>query len=114
MSYFVLWNLAQIAMSPVASAYLWRHERRYTRRARALVDRLAAPPLVSVIVPACTEELTIGERVRALLDLDYESREIVVVNDGSTDGTLTVLHRTFQLVPAPWPVRLPPNPSRRL
>jgi len=100
-SYFVLWNLAQMAMSPVASVFLWRHERRYTRRARALVDRLAAPPLVSVIVPACNEELTIAESIRALLELDYESREIVVVNDGSTDSTLNVLQRTFQLVPAP-------------
>jgi cellulose synthase/poly-beta-1,6-N-acetylglucosamine synthase-like glycosyltransferase len=100
-AYFALWNLAQMAMSPVASVYLWRHERRYTTRARALVDRLAAPPLVSVIVPAFNEALTIVESVRALLALEYESREIVVVNDGSTDGTLSVLQQTFQLVPAP-------------
>ena len=67
----------------------------------ALVDRLASPPLVSVIVPAFNEELTIVESVRALLALEYESREIVVVNDGSTDGTLSVLQRAFELVPAP-------------
>jgi len=99
--YFVVWNVAQMAMAPVASAFLWRHEHRYTRRSRALVDRLAAPPLVSVIVPAFNEELTIAESIRALLDLDYESREIVVVNDGSTDDTLNILRRTFQLVSAP-------------
>ena len=100
-TYFALWNTAQIAMSPVAAAFLWRYQRRQTRRARAVVDRLATLPLVSVVVPACNEELTIVESVRALLALDYESREIVVVNDGSSDGTLSVLQATFQMVPAP-------------
>ena len=61
----------------------------------------AVPPLVSIVVPACNEELTIVESIRALLALDYTPREVVVVNDGSTDGTLQLLQRTFQLVPAP-------------
>ena len=99
--YFAVWNLAQMAMSPSAAAFLWRHERRYTARARALVDRMASPPLVSVIVPAYNEELTIVESLRALLALEYESREIVVVNDGSSDRTLSVLDESFQLLPAP-------------
>lgn len=100
-AYFALWNLSQIAMSPVAATFLWRHQQRYTRRARALVGDLAAPPLVSIVVPAHNEELTIVESLRALLALDYESRELLVVNDGSTDGTLALLTETFQLVPAP-------------
>ena len=58
-------------------------------------------PLVSIVVPAYNEELTIVESIRALLSLDYEPREIVIVNDGSTDGTLLILQRTFQLVAAP-------------
>ena len=56
---------------------------------------------MSVIVPSYNEELTIVESVRALLALDYAAREIIVVNDGSSDGTLAVLRDTFQLVPAP-------------
>lgn len=100
-AYFLLWNLSQLAMSPAASMFLWRHRQRYRPRARALVQRLASPPFVSIVVPARNEELTIVESVRAMLALDYDSREVVVVNDGSTDGTLARLIATFDLVPAP-------------
>jgi cellulose synthase/poly-beta-1,6-N-acetylglucosamine synthase-like glycosyltransferase len=100
-AYFVLWNVAQLAMAPAASVYLWRHRTRHTQRARALVSRLAAPPVVSVVVPAYNEALTIVSSVRALLALDYEASEIIVVNDGSTDGTLALLEREFRLLPGP-------------
>jgi cellulose synthase/poly-beta-1,6-N-acetylglucosamine synthase-like glycosyltransferase len=99
--YMVLWNVSQIAMSPLAAVALWRHQRQYTRRARRLAGDVKAPPLVSIIVPAYNEELTIVESIRALLALDYEWRELVVINDGSTDGMLATLERTFGLVPAP-------------
>jgi cellulose synthase/poly-beta-1,6-N-acetylglucosamine synthase-like glycosyltransferase len=99
--YFVLWNLSQIAMSPLAAVALWRHRQRHTRRARGLASGVAAPPFVSIVVPAYNEELTLVESIRTLLALDYEPREVVIVNDGSTDGTLPLLQRTFQLVPAP-------------
>jgi cellulose synthase/poly-beta-1,6-N-acetylglucosamine synthase-like glycosyltransferase len=100
-AYFVLWNVCQIAMAPFAAVAVWRHRRRYTRRARSLVVGVAVPPLVSIIVPAYNEELTIVDSIRALLALDYEPRELVIVNDGSTDGTLSLLQQTFQLVAAP-------------
>jgi poly-beta-1,6-N-acetyl-D-glucosamine synthase len=44
-------------------------------------------PLVSIIVPAFNEERTIDEVVNGLLALDYPRYEIVVVDDGSDDGT---------------------------
>jgi cellulose synthase/poly-beta-1,6-N-acetylglucosamine synthase-like glycosyltransferase len=100
-AYFVLWNGSQIAMSPLAAVSLWRHRRRHTHRALGLASGVAVPPLVSIVVPAYNEELTIVESIRALLALDYEPREVVVVNDGSADGTVALLQRTFQLVPAP-------------
>jgi cellulose synthase/poly-beta-1,6-N-acetylglucosamine synthase-like glycosyltransferase len=100
-AYFVLWNVSQIMMSPMAGIVLWRHRRRHTPRARRLTTGVAVPPLVSIVMPAYNEELTIVDSLRALLALDYTPREVVVVNDGSTDGTLELLQRTFQLVAAP-------------
>jgi len=100
-AYFVLWNLSQFLMAGAAGLQMWRYQRRRTPRNRALVAHLASPPLVSIVVPAHNEGLTIVASVRALLALDYEAREIVVVNDGSSDDTLSVLQQTFHLVAAP-------------
>jgi glycosyltransferase involved in cell wall biosynthesis len=45
-------------------------------------------PLVSILVPAYGEEATVGEVVRRLLALDGLELEVIVVDDGSTDGTV--------------------------
>ena len=110
-AYFVAWALTQIGMAGIAGLSMWRHQRRHSRRAMALVDRISLP-LVSIVVPARNEELTIVESLRGLLASDYP-REIVVVNDGSSDGTLALLQRTFQLLPAPL-AYLQPLPTARV
>jgi cellulose synthase/poly-beta-1,6-N-acetylglucosamine synthase-like glycosyltransferase len=88
-------------MAAVAARFVWQYLRRRSPRNLRLVANLASPPLVSVIAPARNEALTIVESLRALLALDYQAREIVVVNDGSTDDTLALLKQAFRLVPAP-------------
>ncbi|MBN1313308.1 MAG: glycosyltransferase [Anaerolineae bacterium] len=44
-------------------------------------------PLVSLMVPARDEANVIGETVRHLLAQDYENIELLVLDDGSKDGT---------------------------
>jgi len=52
---------------------------------------------ISVLVPAYNEEPNVAEAVRSVLALDYPQHEVIVINDGSTDGTLARLTREFQL-----------------
>ena len=44
-------------------------------------------PRVTLIVPAYNEGVVIQSAIRSLLDLDYPSYEILVIDDGSTDDT---------------------------
>jgi biofilm PGA synthesis N-glycosyltransferase PgaC len=54
---------------------------------------------VSVVVAAYNEGAVIERTVTSLLSFDYPEHEVIVVNDGSTDGTLEVLRDTFALEP---------------
>jgi len=51
----------------------------------------SAVPLVSVIVPAYNEERVVGACVASILSDRYPRKEVIVVDDGSTDATLRVL-----------------------
>lgn len=54
-------------------------------------------PPISIIVPAYNEEAIITASVHSMLQLQYPDFDVIVVNDGSTDGTLGALIREFQL-----------------
>ena len=57
-------------------------------------ESLVRPPVVSVIVPVFNQEQYIGRCIRSLLSLNYprEDFEIILINDGSTDNTMTVIN----------------------
>lgn len=45
-------------------------------------------PLVTVIMPSYNAEKTISKAIHSVLQQDYQNIELIVVNDGSTDGTV--------------------------
>lgn len=54
-------------------------------------------PTFSLIAPAYNEGLTIVDNVRSLLSLYYQNLEIIIVNDGSKDDSITKLIAAYDL-----------------
>jgi cellulose synthase/poly-beta-1,6-N-acetylglucosamine synthase-like glycosyltransferase/peptidoglycan/xylan/chitin deacetylase (PgdA/CDA1 family) len=66
--------------------------RRHIRRVRRRRPRRFLGP-VTVIVPAHNEAANIAATVTSLIDSSYPELEVIVVDDGSTDGTAEVVWR---------------------
>lgn len=47
-------------------------------------------PLVSILIPAYNSERWIAQTIRSALAQTWPHKEIIIVDDGSTDGTLTI------------------------
>lgn len=50
--------------------------------------------LVSIVIPAFNEEKVIRDTIQSALALTYPQKEIIVVDDGSTDSTLKIARET--------------------
>jgi len=98
-AYFAVLNVTYIAFTALAWRSITAHLR--GRRFSGVNEALASPltPPVSVLLPAYNEEAGIAEAVHSLLALRYPEHEVIVVNDGSTDGTVARLAEEFDLVP---------------
>lgn len=55
-----------------------------------------ALPLITFLIPAYNEANVLAYSIQTLLDLSYKEKEIIIVNDGSTDDTLHQLRTTFK------------------
>jgi cellulose synthase/poly-beta-1,6-N-acetylglucosamine synthase-like glycosyltransferase len=98
LAYFVMLNSLYLLLVTIASLDVARTLRRL---AFAGHDDLFANPFtpgISVLVPAFNEEPVIVESVHALLNLRYPEFEVIVIDDGSTDGTFDRLAAVYDLV----------------
>lgn len=50
-------------------------------------------PMISILIPCYNEEAIIEETITHIEKIAYTNREIIAVNDGSTDHTGEILHR---------------------
>jgi cellulose synthase/poly-beta-1,6-N-acetylglucosamine synthase-like glycosyltransferase/peptidoglycan/xylan/chitin deacetylase (PgdA/CDA1 family) len=91
--------LRTVVLAGAAARHSRLAKRRFARRhgsgARDRLGPVAAGtpflPLVSVIVPAYNEAAGIEATVRSLVGSDYPDVEVVVCDDGSTDGTAAIV-----------------------
>jgi biofilm PGA synthesis N-glycosyltransferase PgaC len=89
--------LVYFAAYPIATGILWittslMFRLRWEPRGDDAPAILQVPlPPVSVLVPAHNEEAVIANAARAILAMDYPDFELIVIDDGSSDGTTGAL-----------------------
>ncbi len=80
---------------------IWKHWKiTHSDNLRRYLSSEALPP-ISVLMPAYNMEVGIIDSVRSQLTLRYPKHEVIVVNDGSRDGTLERLRTDFELFEVP-------------
>ncbi len=70
-------------------------EMRYTNFELLAESYLTVP--ISIIMPAYNEEKGIINAIYSAANSDYPEFEVIIVNDGSTDDTLEIIEREFDL-----------------
>jgi peptidoglycan/xylan/chitin deacetylase (PgdA/CDA1 family)/spore germination protein YaaH len=63
--------------------------------ARRRAPVIGTAPLVSVLIPALNEAKVIGASVDRVLASSYPNLEVIVIDDGSSDGTSSVVSQRF-------------------
>lgn len=97
--YFLIVNSTYFLLLLSASWEMRQHLLRMRAESLWRVLQSDVAPAISMLVPAYNEAVTIADNVRAMLGLYYPNLELVVVSDGSTDATMSVLVEQFALAP---------------
>lgn len=95
--YYFASNLGYLAMLLIALKTSAAHQHWLESHKLSWMKDTPLCPPITVVAPAHNEEKSIRVAARNLLDLDYPHLELIVVNDGSVDRTLTELKDEFRL-----------------
>lgn len=103
LNYFILLFALSIMSSYLILAFISSFSlTKYLKKNRfvnySILLSLPDCPKISLIAPAYNEGLTIKENVLSLLAIEYNNFDVIVVNDGSKDDSITILKESFDLV----------------
>jgi cellulose synthase/poly-beta-1,6-N-acetylglucosamine synthase-like glycosyltransferase len=96
--YFLVVNLLLVVLLASSALEMRKHRLELWHALRERLLGSSMTPRISVLAPAHDEARTVSESLRSMLALRYPDLEVILVNDGSSDATLAILQRDFDLV----------------
>ncbi len=96
-AYFGIVNTVYAALLIISFFAIVRHLHRV--KYSPIRDFRSSPetPPVSILMPVYNEEKTVIRSIRAALSIEYPLFEVILINDGSEDGTLKAVIEAFRL-----------------
>jgi cellulose synthase/poly-beta-1,6-N-acetylglucosamine synthase-like glycosyltransferase/spore germination protein YaaH/peptidoglycan/xylan/chitin deacetylase (PgdA/CDA1 family) len=94
---FILAIILAILRSVFIAVLAVRHKRNSIKEASLLIQNPSE--MVSVIIPAYNEEVTVVQSLRSLLKSNYPNIEFIFVDDGSKDSTYELVKESFSADP---------------
>jgi len=85
----ILWGLTLIFWSTLLMVPLAV----YSKNIESQLPTTPNKPMITIIIPAYNEEKVIGNTIESTLEIAYPNKDIIVVDDGSTDKTLQIAKR---------------------
>lgn len=117
-TYIAYYSISYIVFYLVLAILSWTAIKKYYKSKYFLLKEILVKSNhtvgVSIVAPAFNEATTIVYNVKSLLFQEYPKFEVVIVNDGSTDDTLEILIREFNLVKVDffYQAKIPTQPVR--
>jgi len=90
--------LSYLILAFISATSLIKHLKKNRFVNYSILLSLPDCPKISLIAPAYNEGMTIKENVLSLLAIQYNNFDVIVVNDGSKDDSITILKESFALV----------------
>jgi cellulose synthase/poly-beta-1,6-N-acetylglucosamine synthase-like glycosyltransferase len=95
--YSIAINLIYLGLLILSYFKVRQQYRLWKTKQTSLLFKNRILPSISIVAPAYNEEKTIIESANSLLNLKYPDYELIIVNDGSSDDTLNVLIKYYDL-----------------
>jgi biofilm PGA synthesis N-glycosyltransferase PgaC len=99
LAYFLLLTAYYAFCGLIALFEVHRRARQHVLEDYTILSESAFTLPVSILMPAHNEEDWILDSVKSALQQEYPEVEIIVIDDGSTDTTLSILDKEFSLKP---------------
>jgi len=99
--YFMSINIVYSVLLFLGAIYVYKRRNELSVEDFTQILHSGSLPEITFIVPMYNEEKNIDGCIQSILNLSYRYKQIIAVNDGSTDNTLDILKKHYDLVKTP-------------